>query len=481
MKPSSSDPASPRNKPDSRAGAGNAKPPRHMPAVFVTGSIMRHVVVMTMSGSLGLGFMFLVDFLALYWVSRLDDITLLAAVGFASMIQFLVISISLGMMIAGVTLVARNLGAGEADKARDFATTSLVASTAVQMFVAVITWIFRREVLALTGAEGEVLDVASHLLQITLLSLPLIAIGVNAGGLLRAAGDAWRAMLVTMIAGFVVMVLDPILILYSGLGVTGAAYSMVVSRIVMAVVGLYWLIWVHGLLVPPSWSSIRATFRPFFGIALPSIGTQMSPPLGQWVLTVAMAPFGPEAVAGLAVSMRLVTLVFGGIYGLSGAIGGIIGQNFGARRMDRVQRTFFDGLIFCAGYTALAWAILGFGADAIVSSFGLTGDGADVVRAFCLLVTGTFFFIGVLFVAASTFNNLGRPVWSMLANWVRDIIVTYPVAIYLGSIFGAQGVILSTGFSNLVAGVGAGVLAYVLILRVMKLNPPVLPTEPGEA
>lgn len=474
MKPSSSAPNPPeQGQPQSSPGATEGK--GDMRAVFVTGSTMRHVVVMTLSGSVGLGFMFLVDFLALYWVSRLNDVSLLAAVGFATMVQFLVISISLGMMIAGVALVARSLGAGQGHRARDYATTSLILSTATQTIVASLAWIYRDPFLALTGAEGEVLQTASELLKISLLSLPLIALGVNAGGLLRAAGDAWRSMLVTLIAGIVIMVLDPLLILYSGYGVMGVAYSIVISRIVMAAIGLYWLIVTHRLLARPSLSAIRGMARPYFSIAIPSVGTQMSTPLGQWILTIAIAPFGPEAVAGLAVSMRIGTLVFGGIYGLAGAIGGIIGQNFGAKRLDRVRRAFLDALIFCSLYTLVAWAILGFGAGLIVDSFGLTGDGARVVVIFCQIITGTFFFVGGLFVAASSFNNLGKPLWAMLANWLHDIVLIYPVAVGLGAYFGAAGAVMSLGIANVIAGLGAAWLAYALIQRLLRANPPVLP------
>ena len=57
---------------------------------------MRHVVVMTASGSVGLSFMFLVDFLALFWVGQLDDTRMLAGLGYAAMMTFLMISVALG-------------------------------------------------------------------------------------------------------------------------------------------------------------------------------------------------------------------------------------------------------------------------------------------------------------------------------------------------------------------------------------------------
>ena len=95
-------------------------------ARFVTGSTMRHVVVMTASGSVGLTFMFLVDFLALYWVGQLDDMLLLAGMGYAAMVTFLMVSVALGMMISGVALVSRHLGAGSSETARDYATAALI-------------------------------------------------------------------------------------------------------------------------------------------------------------------------------------------------------------------------------------------------------------------------------------------------------------------------------------------------------------------
>ena len=96
------------------------------PGKFTTGSTMRHVVVMTLTGSLGLSFMFLVDFLALFWISRLKDEVLITAVGFAGVIQFFVISVAMGMMIGAVALVSRALGRGDVDEARRIAGSAMV-------------------------------------------------------------------------------------------------------------------------------------------------------------------------------------------------------------------------------------------------------------------------------------------------------------------------------------------------------------------
>ncbi len=426
---------------------------------------MRHVVIMTASGSIGLSFMFLVDFLALFWVGQLDDTILLAGMGYAAMITFLMISVALGMMIAGVALVSRSLGAGQEEQAQNFATASLIYTFAVQLVLSIVSVNFRHDLLRLAGAEGQAAEVAAHVLSITLLSLPIIAFGVNCAGLLRAAGDAWRSMMVTLLAGLVVLVLDPFLIIYAGWGVTGAAASLVISRVVMAVLGLYWLVRFHGLLTRPSLTMLRQTARPYFAIALPGIATQSSPPAGQWMLTLAMAPFGPEAVAAMAVSMRLMMLVFGGVYGLSGAIGGIIGQNFGARRMDRVRRAYLDSLIFATVYTLAAWILLILLTEPLIRAFNLTGEGVAVMRSFTYWVSLSFLLNGVLFVAGAAFNNLGKPIWAAIAGWVRDLVLVYPFAWVMGMYLGGAGAMLGYGLAAVVAGTAAGVVAWRLIGR----------------
>ncbi|MGL4281450.1 MAG: MATE family efflux transporter [Albidovulum sp.] len=434
---------------------------------FVTGSLMRHVVTMALSGALGLSFTFLVDFLALWWISQLRVEAMIAAVGIAGTIQFAIMSVAIGMMIGAVALVSRSIGMGQPDRARRIATVGMVLATAVLALLSVLVWIFLREVLAASGASGEVLEIGTSFLTITLPSMPLIALGVTASALLRAVGDAWRSMAVTMAAGMVAVVLDPILIVWLRWDVTGAAISILVARLVMAGVGLWFVIGTHKLLARPSLADIGEFLRPYLAIALPAIATQLSTPFGNWILTREIAQFGEAAVAGWGVVMRLTILAFGGIFALSGAIGGIIGQNFGARRPDRVAEAYWAAMKFCAVYTLVAWALMALATGPIARSFGLSADGTAVLRTFTHFAAGSFIFTGALFVANATFNNLGRPVWSMAANWFRDGILMWPFALAGATWLAAPGILWANAFANVIAG---GVAAWLAWRYIRKLN-----------
>ena len=97
-------------------------------ARFVTGSTMRHVVVMTFTGALGLMSMFLVDLADLFYLSLLGKTEITAAIGYAGTIVFTNLSLCIGTGIAAAVLVARNLGAKKPERAREFATSSLIYS-----------------------------------------------------------------------------------------------------------------------------------------------------------------------------------------------------------------------------------------------------------------------------------------------------------------------------------------------------------------
>ena len=211
----------------------------------------------------------------------------------------------------------------------------------------------------------------------------------------------------------------------------------------------------HNLLAIPRWRTFKRVVKPYFTIALPAMLTQISTPFGNYLLTGIIAGFGDDAVAAWAVVNRLTVVVFGGIFSLSGAIGGIYGQNFGARQYDRLRQTFRDSLVFCIGYTVVAWILLCVSAGWVVQTFGLSGEGAEVYNAFAYVGSAAFVMVGALFVSNATFNSLGKPTRSTISNWSRDGLLMWPIGMLGAAWFAAPGVV----YAQAVAGGLAGLLA----------------------
>ncbi|MCI2399360.1 MATE family efflux transporter [Aliiroseovarius subalbicans] len=443
-------------------------------AKFLEGNLLRHITVMALTASVGLMAVFLVDLVDMIFISMLGKDELAAAVGYAGAILFFTSSFGIGMSIAAGALVARALGEGDTRMASRRAATSLLYGVLFGAGFAALVWVNIRPLAQLMGATGDTLDLSVGYLQIIIPSLPLLLVGMVGGAILRAHGDARRAMVATILGGVVNAVLDPILIFGFGLELTGAALASVAARVTIGATALYPIFRWHGGLERPTAAEFRVDFPAIVAIALPAILTQFATPIGQAYVTRSMAQFGSDAVAGMAIISRLVPVSFGVIFALSGAIGPIIGQNFGAGRHDRVRGAYRDGLIFTALVVILVTALLFLLRGPIADLFNATGLTRDLVFLFCGPLALAWVFNGVLFVSNAAFNNLGHPYYSTWLNWGRHTLGTIPFVILGAGWYQGAGVLFGQAFGGLVFAA----LAMLLVRRVMRQKEAPVTDEP---
>lgn len=439
-------------------------------AKFTTGSTMRHVAVMTTTGMIGLTFMFLIDAITLFWVSKLENENFMAAMGFAWTVQFFTISVGIAFMIATTALVSRSLGAENWEDARKQTTVFALLTFIILSITVFFLLIFRREILMSIGATGITLDTASTFLLISVPSLPIMALGMIGSAVLRAEGDGVRSMMVTISSGIVAAIVDPLFIFGFDMGIQGAALGVSVARMVSAILAIYFIIKVKDLAGPISFQDIKKWYLPFIMIAVPTILTQLASPTGNMFATSVISEFGESAMAGWAVLGRITVVAFGGVFALSGAIGGIIGQNFGAEKFGRVKSAYRDALIFSTFYVFIIWGILAILTPFILKIFNLSEGAADVVKAFNYIAAGSYIFAGALYVSNASFNNLGKPLYSTLFNWIKDAAIMLPFCIIGASLYGSSGVVYGQGLAYIFAGILSVVFGWWFINRIEKLH-----------
>jgi putative MATE family efflux protein len=433
------------------------------PAKFLTGNLLRHISIMSLTSSVGLMAVFLVDFVDMIFISMLGKAELAAAVGYAGAVLFFTTSFGIGMAIAGGALVSRALGAGDEDGAKRISTNALLFGVIFGIIFSAIVWLNLEALTGLLGASGETQDLAVSYLQIIVPSLPFLLVGMVGGAILRAHGDASRAMMATIYGGLVNAVLDPILIFGLDMELTGAALASVAARVAIAATALIPIFRHHGGLRRPNLPDLRLDLVPVATLAFPAILTQLATPIGQAYVTRAMAEFGEDAVAGMAIVSRLTPVAFAVIFALSGAVGPVIGQNFGANQNDRVRRAYWDGIIFTAIIVVFMAILLFALRGPIVGLFQATGISRELVFLFCGPLALAFFFNGTLFVSNAAFNNLGHPYYSTWVNWGRHTVGTIPLVILFASWFGAAGVLIGQAAGGMIFGL----ISVWLALRVM--------------
>ena len=293
----------------------------------------------------------------------------------------------------------------------------------------------------------------------------VVVAAMAGGGVLRAVALPRLAMWSTVGGGLVNLVLDPLLIFGLGLDIVGAALGTAAARIAVFAIAWHRVIFTARMLGRFQWRHWLEDLKPFLAVALPAAATNLATPVSNTVVVRALSGHGDDAVAGYAIVSRLIPVAFGAVFALSGAIGPIVGQNYGAERLERVRQVLWSGLAFSAVIVFLPSLLLYLLEDWIVLVFHASAGAAQLIRVFLEGVTALFFFVAALFVANAAFNNLGRPLWATLANWGRATIGTIPLVWAGDALYGAPGILWGQGLAGVFFGCGAFTAALWLVHR----------------
>ena len=443
-----------------QAQAGAAERRVGDPPKFTQGSVLRHVLNMSVTGGIGLMSIFVVDLLSLLYVSWLGADAKRAAVGFGSIVLFFAMSINIGFTIGISAIVSRALGARDRPLARRLGGSGVGIMTIAGAVVALGIMVFLDPLLSLLGARGATADYARTYLLICLPANVFMSAGIGFSGVLRACGDARRSMFVTLGGGIAVAVLDPILIFGLKLDLVGAALSIVAARLAFFAIGWHGAVGVHDLVAMPTLRGMAADARPVFSIAAPAIATNLATPVANAFFASVIAPYGDAAIGASAVIDRITPVAFGALFALSGAVGPILGQNWGAKLYQRMTRTMRDAYMIAAVYVAVMWIALVVFSGQITGLFHLSGEAADIVRLFCYISGPGWLGIGALFVANAVFNNLGFPLRATIANWGRATLGTIPAALLGAHVWGPRGALIGVLAAGALFGLGATISAF---------------------
>ncbi|EUK17987.1 MATE family efflux transporter [Commensalibacter papalotli (ex Servin-Garciduenas et al. 2014)] len=436
---------------------------------FCEGSIMRHVIVMAGTGTVGLMAVFLVDFLNLFYISRLGNSHFTAAIGFSNAIGFLQMGICIGMSIGTVVVTARLIGAGQYERAKRMVSSFVIFTTIIMILIGLTVAFFNREILYLLGARGIVLNQASHFIVIVSPFLFLIGLGMVLSGLLRAMGDAKRSMNVTIIGALIAGILDPIFILVFHLGLEGAAISTVCSRLGVVLLGFYSLRR-YELLEKPQWNFFIPDSLKILKISFPAILTNLATPVGGLFVIHTMSNFSSDAISGQTAIDRIIPVAFAFVFALTGSVGPIISQNYGAGLRERMQETLIVSLKLVCLCVLCAWVIFFLSQDLFVRMFSLKAEGEALMRLFCHWVIINNLFLGMLFVSNTAFNNLGYPLFATFFNWGRATLGTIPF-VSIGMSYGPQGVLIGQALGVVPFGIMAVCCAFFVIKNIRMDRP----------
>ena len=433
------------------------------------GSIRGHLVTQTTPMIIGVAAIMSIGLVDAYFIGQLGR-TELAAISFIFPISVALTSMGVGVMVGINSVVARALGEGDWDKAARRANFGMVFAVSVGVILGLTLFALLDPLFALMNADAATLPYIRAYMQPFALGFPLLMTIMGINGTLRGQGEARKTSYISICYAAANWVLDPILITgafgIEGLGIVGATYATLTGWAIAIVLGLY-LIRKTDLPFNPALireGRIGAPLGAIARVAAPAAFSNSINPIGLSVLTALVAIEGQAAVAGFGAAGRLQSFATVPLLALSGSIGAIVGQNWGASQHERARRAVRWAFGFCVVYGLLiALVLFGFG-ERFASLF--SDDPAVVAQfdAYLRIAVWGYAGFGLLITANGVLNAVDKASLALLQSFARVFLVMMPFAWLLRGSWGADAIYAA----ELVANLAGGALGAYIVWRVLR-------------
>ena len=385
----------------------------------------------------------------------------LAAMGFAYPITITLFAFAMGIGTGASSVIARAAGSGQRGDVRRLVSHAELLAVLVGTILGLGGYFAAPSITGLLGAQDAVRAMTIEYLQVYMIGMPFFLLSIVGSTLLRATGSAASPGIIMTAGSIIQIILCPFFIFDSfwglglGLGIAGAAWAYVVSRFMS--VFLFVLLLVRARMVHWSIVGVINSWKAILYVGGPAIASGLVQPLSMAIITRLLASHGHEVVAGFNVASRVETMAHMILWSVYSSSEPFIGQNWGARLYDRVKKA----LTLCHGF-CLAWGVLTFAVMMLVGTtlVAMIDDNPiviDVARSFFLVIPLSIGFMGMMSVASSCFNALGKPFPPFVISLLRTLILYVPLAIVADRLWGYPGIFIATAVTNVVVGLLAWV------------------------
>ena len=407
---------------------------------LTTGSLSRHLLKTSSFMLIAMVFQTLYVLIDLYWVARLGT-DAVAAVAVSGNLMFFVLAATQMLGVGTTTLVSHAVGRKEHDTARLVFNQSLGLAATLGVLFLTIALLLRLPYATSLSADAETASLAAAYLTWFIPSLALQFPLVAMGAAMRGTGNFKPGMIVQSATIIINIVLAPILIFGwvfgVRLGVGGAAMATLMAIVVGNIwMALYFLrhdsyLTLSTAQMPPQ----RHLWTKMLKVGLPAGAEFGMMTVYLLVIYMVSRPFGASAQAGFGIGMRIIQACFMPVVALGFAVAPVAGQNFGARRADRVKQTFYVAAGMATAGMIAVFLASQVAAQSMMRVFTNEAAVIAVGEEYLRIVSWSYIASGIIFVASSMFQAMGNTIPSLVSSFTRIVGTAIPV-MYLSRVPG---------------------------------------------
>lgn len=362
----------------------------------------------------------------------------MAGVGIAFPIIIIISAFSSLIGVGGAPLAAIKMGEKDNDGAEKIMSNSFAMLIIIGIILTIGFFIFKEPLLWAFGASETTIGYAMEYLGIYLVGTIFVQIALGMNPFINTQGFAKIGMTTVMIGAVINIVLDPILIFGFNMGVSGAALATIIAQFVSAIWALKFLFGKKSIL------KIRKKYlKPDGKVVLAITALGVSPFIMQSTESIVLISLnsklmmygGDLAVGAMTIMSSVMQMITLPIMGLAQGAQPIISYNFGAKKIDRVKKTFKLLFICSMVYTVFMWLSLNIFPEVFVTMFNNEPELIRITSWSIKIFFGGIFLFGAQMACQQTFLALGQAKISLVLALLRKIILLVPLIFILPAIF----------------------------------------------
>tara|TARA_Y100001970_G_scaffold249076_1_gene319257 strand:+ start:338 stop:1693 length:1356 start_codon:yes stop_codon:yes gene_type:complete len=368
----------------------------------------------------------------------------LAALSKSFPIYFIIIATSIGVTVAGTSLIGNSIGENNKSKTINYFTHIIYFAIIISIFITLIGLIFSKKVFLLMGSTQEVTYLGLEYTNVIYAGAIIFILVVALNSLLHAEGDTKTYRNILILSFLLNIILNPILIFgflfIPALGVKGIGIATIIAQSISLIIILIKVL-KNNIFKEINKDYLKPKFLFFRNIFFQSMPISISIcgyALAAAIIFTYVGQTGEYAVAGYGVGTRIEQVVLLPILGINTAIISIISQNFGAKNFYRIRETYFTAIKYALIIMVISGIIVFISASIITSFFSSDPEVIEYgkrylkISAFVLPAYPVFFLSNGFFMALKKSEN------AMISNFFRNVlnpIVVFYIAKYIDASF----------------------------------------------
>ena len=351
----------------------------------------------------------------------------LAAVGASDWINWMLLWMVQGMAQGCGVLVAQYFGAKELDGLRRAVTMSILLCGGCGILLTAVGLLGARPMLLLLQTPSDILEDAYSYLFILFSGLLVVMAYNLLSSILRALGDGKTPLIAMAIAGGINIVLDLVFVLVFHWGIAGAAIATVIAQMFSAVY-CFLSLWKVPILrfTKKDWNIDRSLLSQLSRLGVPIALQNGIIAVGGMVVQYVLNGFGTLFIAGFTATNKLYGILECSAISFGYAMNTYMGQNMGARRLDRIRSGIRSVLGLSIGFSAVIGVVAVALGKMLLSLFVSTTDSnrdmvLDIAYQYLFIMASVLLVLYLLHAYRSSLQGLGNTRMPMVSGFIETV------------------------------------------------------------